>query len=207
MTESPRLRTELVSALLLGVAAVATSWIGYESSRWSGRQSSAVYDSSLLRVQANQSENRANQMMAVDVGLFTEWADAYASGNALLDGFYRKRFRDEFKPAFEAWVAQRPLENPEAAPSPFALPEYRLEAREEARRLEADAGRKFRESQEYGTVKDKYIVNAVILAMALFFTGMSKQFTRRGIHYGMLAAAALLALFGIVSILSLPVIL
>ena len=45
----------------------------------------------------------------------------------------------EFKPAVDAWVATRPLKNPAAPPTPFAMPEYTLEARATADRLDAQA--------------------------------------------------------------------
>ena len=39
-----------------------------------------------------------------------QWVDAYARGETELVNFYRARFRDEFKPAFNAWVATKPLQ-------------------------------------------------------------------------------------------------
>ena len=53
--------------------------------------------------------------------------------------FYRKRFRPEFRPAFEAWVATRPRTNRDAPLSPFAMPQYKLAATAKADRLEAQA--------------------------------------------------------------------
>ena len=50
----------------------------------------------------------------VEVATFTRWVDAYARKETELADFYRKRFRKEFQPAVEAWIATRPLQNPEA---------------------------------------------------------------------------------------------
>jgi len=35
--------------------------------------------------------------------------DAYARGETELLNFYRDRFREEFRPGFNAWIATKPL--------------------------------------------------------------------------------------------------
>lgn len=70
---------------------------------------------------------------------------AYATGETELADFYEKRFRDEFMPAFEAWVETKPLKNPRAALSPFTMPQYTLAATNEAERFEAAAADASRE--------------------------------------------------------------
>ncbi len=205
--EQTRNRMEMYAALLMGAAALATSWVGYQSSRWSGRQLDGLHESSDLRIAGSQRAAEAMQLEAVDVGLFTNWVNAYASGDRVLDGFYRARFRPEFRPAFEAWIAQKPLRNPDAAPSPFSLPVYRLQSREEARQLEDASEAKYREAQAADDTEDKYIANAVIMAMALFFTGMSRYFPTLRIQAAMLILSALMCLLGLAFILRLPVLL
>lgn len=196
---------ELSAAILLGVAALATSWIGYQSSLWSDRQIDTLNESSTLRMESSRAAAEAMQLTAVDVGVFTNWVNAYAMGNKGLDTFYRTHFRQEFKPAYEAWMAQRPLQNPRAANSPFALPEYRLQSKELARQLVDSSEAKLRESQGQGAVKNKYVANAVVMAMALLFTGISRDFPTAGIQATLLVLAALLSLFGLFSIARLPI--
>ena len=70
---------------------------------------------------------------------FTQWVNAYALKQTELADFYFKRFRTEFKPAVDAWIATRPLKNPDAPLTPFAMPQYQLAARAEAERLDAQA--------------------------------------------------------------------
>ena len=67
-----------------------------------------------------------------------------------LADFYFKRFRAEFRPAVDAWVATRPLKNPNAPLTPFAMPQYKLAARAEAERLDA-RGRGLRRAGRAGT--------------------------------------------------------
>ena len=77
--------------------------------------------------------------MQVDLALFTQWIDAYAKNETELAGFYRRRFRQEFVPAFDGWVATHPRHHPKAPLSPFAIPQYELAASTEADRLEQKA--------------------------------------------------------------------
>lgn len=60
------------------------------------------------RVESTRAANVANRQGQIDVALFTQWVDAYARHETELGDFYRKRFRPEFQPAFQAWVATRP---------------------------------------------------------------------------------------------------
>ena len=50
----------------------------------------------------------------VDVATFIQWVDANAHDDEDLADFYEARFRDEFQPAFDAWLATDPLVNPDA---------------------------------------------------------------------------------------------
>jgi hypothetical protein len=47
--------------------------------------------------------------------------------------FLEERFRDEFRPVFEAWLALNPSENPDAPPTPFTMSEHVI-----AERIDAD---------------------------------------------------------------------
>ena len=80
-----------------------------------------------------------NNNSNIDVATFTQWVNAYAQKQTELADFYFKRFRTEFRPAVDAWVATRPLKNPGAPLTPFAMPQYKLDARVEADRPDAAA--------------------------------------------------------------------
>ena len=48
----------------------------------------------------------------VDVATFIQWIDAYAHRETELTTFYERRFRAEFKPAFNAGTGQDVTEKP-----------------------------------------------------------------------------------------------
>jgi hypothetical protein len=92
----------------------------------------------------NRSAALANRQAQIDVATFTEWVDARASHRTELADFYRTRFRDEFRPAFAAWIATRPFDNRDAPRTPFAMPQYRLAATQDAELGDAAAGHRCR---------------------------------------------------------------
>ena len=135
--EKGRNWVELVATVLLSVATVATAWSAYQANRWNGEQAKAAGRANAARIESTRASGVANRQVQIDVALFTQFIDAFAQEQTELADFYRARFRDEFKPAFEAWAATKPRTNPDAPLTPFELPQYRLAANEEAERLEA----------------------------------------------------------------------
>jgi hypothetical protein len=168
-------RFELAATLLLAMAAVATAWAAYQSARWHGEQAKAQSASIAARVESTRSANVANRQAQIDVALFTQWIDAYARNETELAGFYRKRFRAEFRPAFEAWVATKPRTNRAAPLSPFDLPQYKLAATAEADRLEAQAAAFSQEVGRFIQRADDYSLAVVLFAASLFFAGISTR--------------------------------
>ena len=132
-------RLELAATLLLALAAIATAWASYQSARWHGKQAQAQSASIAARVDSTKNGDVANRQVEVDLALFTQWVNAYARDESELAAFYRRRFREEFVPAFDAWVATHPRRNPKAPLSPFAMPQYKLAASADADRLEQRA--------------------------------------------------------------------
>ncbi len=88
---------------------------------------------------AARAQGLAEGQTQVDIALFIQWVNATARDEPELADFYEQRFRPEFVPAFDAWQDTDPLTNPEAPPTPFAMPEYQLESRTEAEQLDAQS--------------------------------------------------------------------
>jgi hypothetical protein len=172
-------RLELAATVLLAIAAVATAWAAYQSARWHGEQAKGQSASIAARVESTRAANVANRQAQIDVALFTQWVDAYARDETELADFYRKRFRPEFQPPFEAWVATRPRTNPDAPLSPFAMPQYKLAATAQAERLEAQAAASSASVGRYIQRADNYSLAVVLFAASLFFAGISTRLSSR----------------------------
>lgn len=196
---------ELVATVLLAVAAVATAWSSYQASRWSGEQSIAFSASNAARVNASRASARADQLSQVDVSTFIAWADAYASRDTMLADFYFRRFRAEFRPAVEAWIATRPLRNEQAPLTPFAMPQYRLADRDTATRLDAEAAMKTELAKRNNQRSDNYVLAVVLFASSLFFAGISTKLARLSHQGALLVVGCLLFLGTLVWVLTFPV--
>ncbi len=166
---------EIVSTVVLAVAAVATAWSGYQASRWHGEQAEAFAHANASRVESTRASNLANAQSGIDVATFSQWVNAYARNETQLADFYLRRFRAEFKPAVEAWIATKPLKNPSAPLTPFAMPQYRLEANAQAERLQATAEAASAEANSDIQRADDYVLAVVLFSVALFFSGVSTR--------------------------------
>jgi hypothetical protein len=168
-------RLEVVATVLLSLATVATAWSGYQASRWNGEQALAFGRAGAVRIESTKAANLALAQTQVDVATFTQWANAYAQEQTVLADFYWARFRAEFKPAIEAWVATRPLQNEDAPLTPFAMPEYELAAQAQSERLDAEAEEAAAQARVNVQRATNYVLCVVLFAAVLFFAGISTK--------------------------------
>jgi hypothetical protein len=198
-------RVEVAAAVLLAVATVATAWSGYQASRWNGEQAKAFSRASASRVESTRASDLANAQTQIDVATFTQWVDAYAQEQTELADFYFARFRPEFQPAVDAWIATRPLKNPDAPLTPFAMPEYKLAARAEAEQLELEADAVAAEARTDVQRATNYVLCVVLFAAVLFFAGMSAKLRTRRIQIALLTFGLVLFLGAVAWIATFPV--
>jgi hypothetical protein len=205
MDDPTKSRLELAATVLLAIAAVATAWAAYQSARWHGEQARAQSASIAARVESTRQANVANRQAQIDVALFTQWVDAFAQRETELASFYRKRFREEFQPAFRAWIATKPRTNPDAPLSPFAMPQYKLEATTQAESLEKQAAAASASVGQYIQRADNYSLTVVLFAASLFFAGISTRLSSRTPRRVVLGLGYALFVGGLVWIATFPV--
>jgi hypothetical protein len=196
---------EVVSAVVLSVAALAIAWSGYQASRWTGEQAKAFSRANAARVESTRWSSRANTETEVDVAVFTQWVDAYAREETVLADFYRRRFRTEFRPAVEAWIATRPLRNPDAPLSPFAMPQYRLAASAEAERLQATAGAESAVASRNIQRATNYVLCVVLFSAALFFAGISSRIGSQRVRAVVLGIGCVVLVGALAWVLTFPI--
>lgn len=123
----------------------------------------------------------------------------------MLAEFYLQRFRAEFRPGFDAWLATKPLTNPDAPPTPFAVDEYRLEAAAETERLDAESERMSAIARRNVQRSANYVLGVVLFAVSLFFAGMSNKVTGSGPRQVMLAVGCVVFVGALVWIATFPI--
>jgi uncharacterized membrane protein YccC len=196
---------DTVAAILLALAAVATAWSSYQASRWTGEQGKAFSAANASRVESTRASSLANAQTEIDIALFIQWVDAHLRDEGELTDFYQQRFRDEFEPAFRAWLDTDPFIDPAAPDSPFAMPEYSVAANEQAKNMEATANSTAELARENVQRATNYVLGVVLFAVALFFAGISTKLPRLRLKKAILgvgvivffAAAAWIATFPI----------
>ena len=189
-----RSRQELLATVLLVVAALATSWSSYQATRWNGEQAAAAGRTNAIRISAARAEGLARSQTQVDVATFIAWADADQRGETKVADFYVERFRPEFRPAYDAWMATRPLSSPGAPPTPFAMDEYQVASKNEAERLDAAAEASGAEVLLDIQRSSNYVLTVVLYAVVLFFAGMSTRLQNRRLRWVMTIAGGVVLL-------------
>lgn len=196
---------EVVATLLLALAAVATAWSSYQANRWNGEQVKAGSRTNGLRIEAARAQGLSEAEMQVDVATFIAWSNAYATGDEHLQEFYVTRFRADFRPAFDAWLATDPFNNPQAPLTPFKMAEYHLASRDEAARLDAAAAASSEVVQRNVQRSANYVLAVVLFAVTLFFAGFSTKLESRRLQVVLLTTGWILFVGTVVWLVTFPV--
>lgn len=204
-TDVRRERLELVSAIVLAIATIFTAWSAFQATKWGGVMSIRFSEANAARTESMRASTTAGQLVIVDVTIFADWLQALAAGETELQEFLQERFRDEFAPAFDAWVAAEPLENPDAPPSPFAMLEYELADEQRADALAEEADLRSRQAREANQRGDNYVLATVLFAGVLFFAGVSSKFNGLRTKTLAVAFAVVVLLAGVAVLATFPI--
>ena len=197
---------QVVTAIMLGVVAVATAWSGYQATRWAGEQSTLYAQASALRVEATRVSTLAGQYKLYDSIIVNNWINAYTQGNTKLAKIFERRFRPELQVAFAAWMATNPFTNPNAPPGPLFMPQYKVSQDAQANQLDAQAAKTFDEGQAAKEQGDAYVLNTVFLATVLFLTAIAENFQWNTVRAVILSVALVMLLFGLYHLVTYPII-
>jgi len=196
-------RVELIAAIMLSIATVVTAWSAYQATRWSGDQAENYTQASATRTESVRSSTEANRQVLIDVDTLLNWLDAEQAGDHDLADDIHARMREEFLPAFDAWLETAPKGTvPDG--TPFELPEYRLAAEEEAKRLETKASALFEDGNESNQVSDDFVLAAVLFASVLFFSGLAGTFDSLRAQLFLLILGAVMLAVGTIIVITLP---
>jgi hypothetical protein len=195
---------EIAEAIVLAVVAIATAWSGYQAALWTGHQSELYGTSSKLRIQAAGLQTTANQERLYNAATVVEWLKAEAQGEKKLGAIFERRLLPEFRPAFEAWKATDPLNNPNSPPGPQMMREYHSSKTETAANLDNQASELFEQGNIARRHSDDYVRLTVMLATVILLTAISQRFKIRSVRVGLAVLVGLLLCSTIYHILTLP---
>jgi hypothetical protein len=196
---------ELVATLLLALATVGIAWSGYQGARWNGRQAREYAQANTARNLANRAATTGAQNRTQDLLNFNRWLEVTTEGDQQLADLYQRRFRPEFLPAFQAWLAEDPLNNPAAQASPLRVPQYHVAALEKADRLETEGTEHFEQGKEATENTDSYVLTTVFFATVLFFAGISMRFAWQSMRITVLVLGSFSLAWAFVLVARLPI--
>lgn len=200
-----RLDLEVVAAVVLSVVTIVTAWSAFQSTKWGGIMSIHFSEAAVARTTATQATETVDVKQAIDAGLYVQYVAAVAAGEADVADDLEALFRDEFRPAFEAWSATDPVNDPTAPRTPFEMDEYRLAEQDVIDQATATADERGAQARRARHIADNYVMLTVLSASVLFFAGVSTKFTSERVQRSLLGVAAVLLVVAVGFLVSFPI--
>jgi hypothetical protein len=195
---------QIGEALLLALVTITAAWAGYSAARWGTASRVDIAQSSTMRALATRDDLTALSLRNFDSSTFEAWFIAFTLNSPQNEAVAERRFRPQFRIAFNAWLATNPLHNPHAPPGPTYMPQYKLPAQAQANALDTAANAKFQAGSQAGLVGDDYVRITVFLAAVLFLVGIGSSFKLHGIRYALITFGSVLLILSVVLILRQP---
>jgi hypothetical protein len=194
----------LIEASLLAVVALLAAWSGYASAKWSTDSRLAIAQASTARTEANRAATLDAAALEFDSATFNAWFTAFVAGNQPAMDIAMRRFRPQFRVAFDAWLAADPFHNAGAPPGPTYMPEYKRPDQERAETLDAQADVKATRGADSADTADRYVRITVFLATVLFLVGISGHFRVRTARYGLIGVGMAILVVCVVLLVTTP---
>ena len=202
--ERPKRRVSIAEAILLSIVALLAAYSGYAAAKWSTESRVGLAEAAAARSEANRAYLDAADLRNFDASTFNAWFAAYTVHNKQAMALAKRRFRPEFRVAFEAWRATKPETNPDAPRGPTYMPQYRQPGLAQANALDKQAEDDFATAENAAETSDKYVRTTVYLASVLFIVGISTQFSLVGVRYALIGVGGLMLVLSLVQLTQLP---
>jgi hypothetical protein len=181
---------EVMAVVFLAVATVGSTWCAYQASQWNGEESRLARESSDERIEASRLFSLGTQKVAYDTNTIGLYAQAVADDNENLQEFIRENIaRAEFERVIEDWVATVEtggvltplLEDEDYLAGQFSTYDAAVERAEAATQQSIDAGE----------ISSDYLLTTLLIAIALFFAGVTTSFKMRSMRLLLLMGSGL----------------
>jgi len=195
---------EPIAALIMALATVGTAWCTYQSASWTRHSNRASNQFNILERKAGVSNIQGMQALTIHTAMFMQVLAAQQAGNQKLADFYVQRFPADVRKAYDAWIEQKPFENPNADPHPFVPNLYEMRGTREAAEATSNAATQIEDARKAGTVSAQYLGNTVLFAAVLFFANAASKFEVRWVRGMSFLFAVAVFLFAATRIAMLP---
>jgi hypothetical protein len=203
--EVPKQRwVEPVAALVMAMATLGTAWCSYQSASFTRRSNRLMNEFNSLERKAGVLDVQGLQTATIHAGMFMQVLAAHDAGNEKLVATYVQRFPPDLRKAYDAWLAQEPFTNPDAAPHPLVPQFYEMRGTKEAIEARTDAASRVQTARASSGVSGQYLANTVLFATVLFFANASSKFEQRRVRIVSFIFAVAVFLFALGRIAMLP---
>jgi hypothetical protein len=169
-------RFEIILAVLLGLAAIATAYAAYQTNLKDGDTLAGYQEGVRLADSASQKYLEANANRTEDQSIFLAVQTIQLDqGEEVAKELLDRLGSEELQKAYEAW-------DPENENTPLENDVYALPAFTEAEDLESNASNEFARAKDADKRGDRFSLVTVILATALFLYGVSAVAKARNVR-------------------------
>ncbi len=191
---------ELVAAVLIAVATIATTWSAYQSRRWGGSQALETAAAARTRFESTNASRDYLTQHLTDETTWASYVGARDAGDVKLADFWIEHARPEFRPALEQWIAT----GTSSSLTPFDEPPIHYESQAQATQLGAEADQHARNAALDNQRSDNYVLLTVMFALVLFFAGVGAKFRGSRTRRLMVGAATVIFLVGLTFLAAMP---
>lgn len=194
---------EVVAVVVMGLATIVAIWSAYEAVRWRSVANDTITAADARRAGGAGARPLLAAETQLDAETWIAWLRYRAAGDEEGMAFFQERFRDDFRPAFTAWMASAPAgELPPG--TPFDLEEYAPLAEGAANGLSEATYALVEQAAVANRAADDFILVAAAMAAVVLLAGLGSKMQPSRIRESLVLGAALLLLGGIGYMLSLP---
>ena len=176
-------RSQVIAAILLGIAATLTAIAAYNAALTDGDALQGYTNSTRSLNDANAFYAQGNTTASSDQALFVEYANASFAGESDRAAYLRTLMRPELAEAVAWWEstdeAVTPFDDLEG--NPYTIAEF-----DQARELEAQAQAEFDEAVDKDEQGDEFELATVFFALSLFFGGIATLIAKRAVTTALL---------------------
>ena len=196
---------EIIAVMMLAITTLGTAWCGYQASQWSGIYSDNNQQQTNHQLEANRRFALAIQTFSYDSNMIALYAQAVQENNAGLAQFYRDTMaRKGLLPFLDKWEA---TVRRGGTPTPLLEDPQYVDAQSGGFRSEQEAAAKAAGAAQHAAdTSQVYTLNTIVLAVALFFAGVTASFRYRPARVLLIVLALLTLAFAATRLADLPIV-
>lgn len=166
---------DIITAILLMLATIASTWCAYQSNLWNGIQTFNLADANALSRLASENRMEALEKRGLEGSFLVTYIEAMARGDKKLADFYFSRFDSTLQHTTTEWLKHKPFVNPDAPRSPLRMEGFVLNEDIIAEKQKQASEDKHADAQHANVVSDTYVLYTVLFGVILFFCGIGSS--------------------------------